>query len=357
MKVFHAKTHGCVMGTLAVESHLPASLSAGLFGMNVSSSIPAIIRYSNGIGTTTTVDATKANDLKPDVRGMAVKLFMNGLAGNKDCSATPQQCNDNTLDFISFTAPTFFGDNVDHITEGAIAGIQGKIKNFLLQHIPYIFTVMKMGVSGIVSNIFSATFNSAVPIAMGDHSAAQLRWVPCHKSFTFPNFLKGAQLFHDQIVATVAKSEVCVQLEGLAFENQKVTPIEVNDVDWSKKAKGKWTKLATLTIPKQKADIDLSFCANVAFNTWNTVPDNRPLGPMARVRKGIYARSAQKRIQIQTGHAWEHDISLADVQAARPSGGAHVDSVEEEHVMPVQEEHREHAAHHGRVSVHVEVDA
>ena len=78
-RVFHAKTHGCLRGKLNLLEDRPESVRHGIFGPDGKASYNVLARFSNGVGF-------DQHDLKPDVRGIALKIF-----GVSDRSAGDEQ--------------------------------------------------------------------------------------------------------------------------------------------------------------------------------------------------------------------------------------------------------------------------
>lgn len=89
----HAKGHGCVRAELKIESQIPKSIQAGLFAQS-GMTFEAVIRYSNGSGTT-------KPDAIPDGRGMAMKVLNGAPRGNLLGTGTTQ-------DFMMIQSPRFF---------------------------------------------------------------------------------------------------------------------------------------------------------------------------------------------------------------------------------------------------------
>ena len=76
-RVFHAKMHACLLGTLTLRPERPATVRRGIFADGGRPRFNVLARFSNGVGT-------EEHDLKPDVRGLALKIF--GVAEESDRS-------------------------------------------------------------------------------------------------------------------------------------------------------------------------------------------------------------------------------------------------------------------------------
>src|SRR5262249_37628546 len=67
-RVFHAKMHACLLGTLTWRPDRPAAVRHGIFADGGRQRYNVLARFSNGVGT-------DQHDLAPDVRGLALKIF------------------------------------------------------------------------------------------------------------------------------------------------------------------------------------------------------------------------------------------------------------------------------------------
>jgi len=99
----------------------------------------------------------------------------------------------------------------------------------------------------------------------------------------------------------------------------------------------------------------LDFCSTIAYNTFNTIKDHEPVGPMARIRRGIYARAQQKRILYQTGKPWLHDITLQDIENAKVPAASNHHKVSQAQVASESSSDNQ-PEKHGDVHVKVTVD-
>jgi hypothetical protein len=56
-------------------------------------------------------------------------------------------------------------------------------------------------------------------------------------------------------------------------------------------------KVAKITIPKQAFDSDAqrSFCENLSYTPWHSLPEHRPLGGVNRIRRIVYERISKLR--------------------------------------------------------------
>lgn len=80
-RVFHAKAHASLVGTLTLRSDRPLEVRHSIFANNGTERFKVLARLSNGKGL-------EAHDLRPDVSGLALKIF--GVKDSAD-TQTPAQ--------------------------------------------------------------------------------------------------------------------------------------------------------------------------------------------------------------------------------------------------------------------------
>src|SRR6266851_5584257 len=90
----HAKTHGCMLGTVKVNPNLDPTLKQGLFAD--ATQHKAWIRFSSG-------STSVQSDWQPDARGMAIKVL--GVPGTKMLEGEEGA---RTQDFLMINNPVFF---------------------------------------------------------------------------------------------------------------------------------------------------------------------------------------------------------------------------------------------------------
>ena len=86
---------------------------------------------------------------------------------------------------------------------------------------------------------------------------------------------------------TLTNGHACME-----FLVQPRTPsmsVENSKDEWEE-SDAPFFKVATIQIPKQVFDTPRqnTFCENLSFNPWHSLPDHRPLGGVNRLRKAIY---------------------------------------------------------------------
>ena len=96
-RVFHAKLHACLLGTLTLRRDRPAAVRRGILADGGKERYNVLARFSNGVGT---VD----HDLKPDVRGIALKIF-----GVSQSSAAAAPAATQCVDWLMTNSTNAFG--------------------------------------------------------------------------------------------------------------------------------------------------------------------------------------------------------------------------------------------------------
>jgi len=213
--------------------------------------------------------------------------------------------------------------------------------------------------SGLIGNLDTASFFTAIPSAMGAHQAMQLKWEPCQGAEWFPVLFRS-QTLRKSLAADLHKGKKCFWLKGISYLDEKSTPVENAQVNWASwRPASDWKILGVLTLDQQELNVDQQWCSHLAFSPFNTVDEHIPIGGIARMRKVVYTNIQYERVMMETGHLFSNDISWQDVLARK--GEATIKANSAETVEEVAEEdhtqkHEGHHAHHGGTSVHVEVD-
>ena len=285
----HPKAHGCVKAKFHVENNLNSSLSKGVFVPD--KTYDAWIRFSNS-----NADPSRA-DRKGDGRGMAIKLL--GIPGRKLLESQSQA---QTQDFIMISHPVFIIDDPSDYLSLVEAANSATWLDKLLTPIKVPFI---LGFQGMVNsfqttdleiaNPLQTRYWSMVPYQLGtgpDRQAIKFSARPFSGSScpviqdTIPsdpdnNFLRQT------LQNTLTNGSACME-----FLVQPRTPsmsVENSKEEW-KESDAPFFKVATIEIPKQVFDSPQqnTFCEDLSFNPWHSLPDHRPLGSVNRLRKAIY---------------------------------------------------------------------
>ena len=297
----HPKAHGCVKAKFHVEKNLNPSLSKGVFVPD--RTYDAWIRFSNS-----NADPSRA-DRKGDGRGMAIKLL--GIPGKKLLESQSQA---QTQDFIMISHPVFIIDDPsDYLSLVETANSTSWLgKVFGPIKVPFI-----LGFQGIV-NAFQTTdleianplqtrYWSMVPYQLGtgpDRQAIKFSARPFSGPScpviqdTVPSDPDNNFLRHT-LQNTLTNGNACMEL--LVQPRTPSMSVENSKEEW-KESDAPFFKVATIEIPKQVFDTPQhnTFCENLSFNPWHSLPAHRPLGGVNRLRKAIYPIISNVRHTLNT---------------------------------------------------------
>jgi hypothetical protein len=315
----HAKMHGCVKGTFAVRDEIPEDLKVGVF--KEPHTFKTWLRYSNG-------NSEVRSDWKVDARGMAIKLT--GVAGDKLVPEFPEQ---STQDFVMINHPVFFVDNpvkyaetlkIFHSGAGfeALAQILS-IGKLCDNGLPTCETAkLALAVNGShIHNPVKDPYWSMSSFRLG-HKAVKFAAIPvaCGQPNAFPNDLAGQARFiaaaqkdnKDLLPSThrdtlreamqetleTKKEDACFTFVLQRFVDQAQTPTEKATVNWDLVAP--MIPVADLRIPAQTftSEAQDTFCDDMAFTPWHTLPEHKPLGVVNRTRFVVYTATAKLRREM-----------------------------------------------------------
>lgn len=280
----HTKHHGCVRATFKVNPNLAPEYKVGVFANN--NEYKAWIRFSNGSN-----DGNKP-DIEDDARGMAVKLM--GVEGKKLLQAEE---NEQTQDFIMMNNNRFFIKNLEdyvgfsHAVEKGTLGILG----YLITHKESATIVSEIFNKKIDSPLNSDYF-SATAYKFGN-KPIKFKVSPCAKpninmpQNPTPNYLKEAMA--DKLSRSGACFDFMVQKHNGSFEQM---PVEDPTVAWDENL-SPYVPVAKITIPQQIFDSEeqMTFCENLSFTPWHSLPVHKPLGATNRARKAVYETVSKYR--------------------------------------------------------------
>jgi hypothetical protein len=107
---------------------------------------------------------------------------------------------------------------------------------------------------------------------------------------------KGENRLRDALAAELAQGEGCFDLLVQLQVAGKNMPVEDATVLWSDKD-SPFLKVARVTIPAQKfaTPEQDTFCENLSFTPWHSLPDHEPVGVMNRIRRAIYQEISRYR--------------------------------------------------------------
>src|SRR6266516_174648 len=286
----HPKHHGCVRAKFVVEPELPEDLRVGVFAG--AQTYPAWIRFSNATGMRR--DGTFRPDIKRDVRGMSIKLM--GVEGEKLLS---EEKHETTQDFLLISADALIANDLAVFTK-----LLGEPRPFTLLWFflnPFDLHLRELGI-GIRSlkrhaNPLEIEYSSVVPFLFGDRAVKfkvrpilqQPAKIPKSPS---ADFLREAM--QQRLASGEAQFDFMIQIQTDPYQ----MPLEDPSVVWDEEV-SPFRKVATLQIPTQRFDsaAQMTFCENLSFTPWHSLPEHRPLGGLNRARKVVYQALSKLRHQ------------------------------------------------------------
>ena len=274
----HAKGHGCVKAHFAVMPSLAAQMRHGVFARPAT--FTAWIRFSNAAGT---------DDHLGLARGMAIKLT--GVPGRK---ILPNEATETTQDFLLVNYPVFNIRTPDDYVAFFRASDSGQLPAFFKQHPDAQRITTAIAAQRIWNPLdvryFSMTAYqlvdryvkySAVPVscvtgkALHDRQTGPLP--------TGPNYLRAA------MADALATHGTCFDFEVQLQTDPQHMPIEDATVEWSE-SESSFVPVARITIPSQRFEspAQQTFCENLSYTPWHTLPAHRPVGFVNRIRRVVY---------------------------------------------------------------------
>ena len=317
-RVFHAKLHACLLGTLTLRRDRPAAVRRGIFADGGKERYNVLARFSNGVGT-------EDHDLKPDVRGIALKIF-----GVPQSSAAPAatQC----VDWLMTNSTNPFGRDQEEFVEFMEANAGGPLDLplFLARHQEVAALLLKAA-ARVIPSLVTERYWSGHPYLLGDDMAMKFnvapaadadpargiagdraeagrvdslvqraiqgadtveerlkRWFEVHTPDASPllsDYLRR-DLLH-RLAQAPLRFTLSVQLE----QSTDATPIENTLVEW-KEADSPSIPVADLELDRASTAIDNE---NLRFSPAHFIAAHRPLGNLARGRLFTYAASQDGR--------------------------------------------------------------
>ena len=264
----HTKSHGCVHADFMVNNvSLPKKLQVGIFEKN--KTFPAWIRFSNG--------RVNVPDNAKGPRGMALKLM--GVKGEK---LLPSEKNELTQDFLMVNGPLFFIKNLaDYVSFISKPGL------FFSTHWYELSKFMNTSARKI-PNPLAVRYWSETPYALGT-TAMKFSAIPCSlkglskSDQNNPDYLKIA------LTETLNTNSACFKFMIQPRKDAALMPIEDSTLEWNEHD-SPFITVAEIHIPTQQFNSpeQISFCENLSFTPWHSLPVHRPLGRINRARKVVY---------------------------------------------------------------------
>jgi hypothetical protein len=303
----HYKQHGCVRAEFEVLDSIPDRFKVGLFAKPAT--YTAYVRFSNG---------SQADDTKPDIHGMAIKLT--GVPGRK---VLETEATATTHDFVLADNPAFFIRDTDEylrFMENFVATVPFgkpplKFMVWLALHHPWDLRVLLGFRRQVQDSPLMAQYWSQVPYAFGLGGRTICRYSavpqpenifsPLRPMKRGPEYLRQAMINLLTVARQPARFNFTVQLHDDA------TPALIDNptVVWDRPSQC----VAVITIPSQKFDSpeQMSFGENLSYTPWHALPEHHPVGQVNEIRKAVYLASSARR------HETNH------VAPAEPTGNEH----------------------------------
>jgi hypothetical protein len=291
MRDAHAKGHGCVRANFAVRPNLPEPLRVGVFAQPRSYS--AWVRFSNGAGT-------PHDDAAGDGRGMAIKLM--GVLGAKLLTT---ETTAETQDFVMINYPVFFIRNVADYVPFTNLSLQGKSAEFYADH-PHEQGIVDEITSTAVDQVLDQQYYSMSPYLLGKQAIKfTARPVDCasgariseatgpRPSSSDPDYLR------EGMVKWLTEKDACFAFAVQPQTDPATQPVEDPTIPWDE-IRAPFIDVASIRIPKQAFDSQAqqTFCENLSFTPWHSLPAHQPVGGINRLRKAVYEAISDLRHRL-----------------------------------------------------------
>jgi hypothetical protein len=318
VRASHAKSSGCVTGTLTIAPGLPVELAQGLFA--TAGEHPVAIRFAQGPGET-------LGDRVSTHRGMAIKVF--GVEGEKlpgHDAATQDFVLATGTTFPSGTAQGFLRDAkqigaATPLPEGFKSAVSSTMRNF--NKVLHAF-----GTESPKADFFGHPFShplsdpyfSQCPIRYGDHVAklgvfptgdAQIRL----NEWTLDPHL-DEDGFRHAVIDYFRTHDAIFEVRAQLWADAESQPIEDTSVDWPVET-SPYRTIATIRIPAQNAYSPARqrfFDEVMTFRPAHSLVEHRPLGSVMRARLQVYRALSDFRHR-ENGITAEDVSDIAQVPA------------------------------------------
>lgn len=325
-RVFHAKMHACLLVTLTLRPDRSSEVRHGIFADDGIQRYNVLARFSNGAGI-------EAHDLKPDVRGLALKIF--GVKDSADTTAPPRgKC----VDWLMTNSTNPFGRDQQEFVEfmeATNADSPLKLAAYCREH-PEVFGLLIKATARVIPSLATEQYWSGHPYLLGndiamkfnvapdatagsspgiaeDHAEASRlnslvhraihevdeiaerleRWFDAHRPEASPlqsDYLRR-DLLH-RLGRLPLRYTLSVQLE----KDPTRTPIENTLVEW-KEIDSPSIPVADLELVRESIAINNEL---LRFSPAHFISEHRPLGNLARGRLFTYTASQDGRAAATT---------------------------------------------------------
>ena len=322
VRVSHAKAHGFVTGTLAVDADLPAELAQGLFARPAT--YDALVRLATAPGENLD-DRTVSTQ-----RGMAIKVMgvdgeMLGGGGGGGGATQDFVLDSGTKEFIASDAATFLQSFKPNalLAPRLPEAVKGAVSKTARAAGAALETV---GVESPKLDFYghpkyhplAEAYYSQCPMRWGEH-VAKLAVVPANpalealyeKVLDVPGENGLRTMTVDYFKANAAEYDVCVQL----CTDPEEMPIEDATAKWDED-KSPYRRVGRLTLPAQDAYDERRQDVvdhRMSFSPAHSLAAHRPLGSVMRARLAVYPVVAGRRRSENGVEPLEPAAAAADV--------------------------------------------
>lgn len=300
VRAVHAKAHGILEGTMAVDADLPPELAQGMFAKPGEHKV--YMRIS-----------TNAGDILPDAislpRGVALKVV--DVEGERLAGA-----EGTTQDFILVNGKVFQAKTADKFlgnlkmlakTTDRMEGTK-KVMSSVLRGVNTALTSVGIEVPAIASlggapNVdpLGETYYSVTPFRYGDY-IAKFSLAPVSTDLTS---LTGQEIdpsgrpdaIRETVQAEMRSRTGVWELRVQLCRDLEEQPVEDPTVEWDEE-KAPFRRVATITMPPQDSwsgDRVQAVDEQMRFNIWTGLEAHQPLGNINRARREPYRHSSAFR--------------------------------------------------------------
>lgn len=318
LRVFHAKQHGCLTGTLNILNDRPGDPERrtfnGIFDPAHSGkqSYQVLVRFSNGLGVI-------QHDKEPDVRGIALKLL-----GVYNHDTKQEQSVDFTMTNSPIPAGRDLREFAAFMSDVSRLGPTAGTSFFAATHYRAGRGLLRTtGILGYnVLSLAGLQFWGGHAYLLGPDQAMKLNLRPEEFGAQTEDQVKqwGDNYLRRDLAKRLKRPGVPLKylLQVQLEKDPHSTPIEDNLTEWTEAA-SKSIPVAELVFDEQSIDPSLTpakeaLCNSVTFTPGHYVPEHRPLSNMGRGRIFAYKASQLGRF------AHQEDVTLDQYNKAREEG-------------------------------------
>lgn len=275
-RVFHMKGHAALLGTLTLRPDRPTATRHGLFADSAPQHYNVLARFSNGEGR-------RQHDLRPDVRGVALKIF-----GAPDADGSTR-----CVDWLMTNTPNPFGRDQQQFIEFMVADASGNLAltAFLALH-PHIAALVAAA-SAPVASLATQRYWSGHPYLLGADRAMKFNIQPLAVPTRIAAVLSSLDHDHlrDELMQRLENGPIRYTLSVQLEVDEARTPIEDALVEW-KEDDSPSIAVADLVLTRVCQTVDAE---TLRFTPAHHIAAHRPLGNLARGRLFTYEASQQGR--------------------------------------------------------------